>query len=102
MTRRIVCTLAVLGTPTVFAQAQESVPRPTKADAANVVKIISADETKIKNYCKLADIGEEIRKAIGAGDKNKIEQLSKQAAQAVVVERSGTPSRGRALFFCKF
>jgi hypothetical protein len=83
MTRKIVCTLAVLGTLTVSAQAQESVPKPTKADAANVVKIISADKTKIENYCKLADIGDEIRKASHAGDKSKIEQLSKQAADLV-------------------
>jgi hypothetical protein len=79
MTRKIVCTLSVLGTLTASVQAQESVPKPTKADAANVVKIISADKTKTKNYCKLADIGDEIRKARGAGDKSKIEQLSKQA-----------------------
>jgi hypothetical protein len=79
MTRKLVCTLAVLGTLTVSVQAQESVPKPTKADAADVVEIISADNTKTKNYCKLADIGDEIRKAIDAGDKSKIEQLSKQA-----------------------
>jgi hypothetical protein len=79
MTRKIVCTLAVLGALTVSAQAQESVPKPTKDDAANVVKIISADKTKTRNYCKLADIGDEIRKASSAGDKSKMEQLSKQA-----------------------
>ena len=81
MTRKIVCTLAVLGTLTASAQAQEAVPKPTKADAANVVKIISADKTKTKKYCELADIGDEIRKASDAGDNSKIEQLSKQAGE---------------------
>lgn len=58
MTCKIACTLAVLGILTASAQAQESVPKPTKADAAKVVKIISADKTKIKTYCRLADIGD--------------------------------------------
>src|SRR5262249_9229614 len=79
MTRKIACSLAVLGTLTASIQAQESVPKPTKADAAKVVKIISADKTKIATYCKLADLGDEIKKASGAGDKSKIEQLGKQA-----------------------
>jgi hypothetical protein len=79
MTRKIAYTLAVLGTLMAFAQAQESVPKPTKADAAKIVKIISADKTKIKTYCKLADLGEEITKAGDAGDNGKVQQLSGQA-----------------------
>jgi hypothetical protein len=79
MTRKIVCTIAILGTLTASAQAQDSVSKPTKADASKVVKIITADKTKIKTYCKLADIGDEIKRASNAGDHSKIEQLSKQA-----------------------
>ena len=79
MTRKIACLLAVLGTLTASALAQESVPKPTNADAAKVVKIISADKTKIATYCKLADLGDEIKKASGVGDKSKVEQLDKQA-----------------------
>jgi hypothetical protein len=79
MTRKIACILAILSTLTAPVQAQESVPKPTKADAAKVVKIISADKAKIVTYCKLADLGDEIKKASGAGEKSKIEQLSKQA-----------------------
>jgi hypothetical protein len=79
MTRKIACMFAVLGTLTTSAQAQESVPKPTKADAAKVVKIISADKTKIQTYCKLAELGDEIKKASVAGDKSKVEQISKQA-----------------------
>ena len=47
MTRKIACILAILGPLTASVQAQQSVPKPTKADAAKVVKIISADKTKI-------------------------------------------------------
>src|SRR5262245_48496186 len=79
MTRKIACILAILGTLIASAQAQESVPKPTKADAAKVVKIISNDKTKIATYCKLADLGDEIKKASSAGDNSKLEQLSKQA-----------------------
>jgi len=43
------------------------------------VKIISADKTKIATYCKLADLGDEINKASSAGDKSKVQRLSKQA-----------------------
>ena len=79
MTRKIVCTLAVLGTLIASAQAQEAVSKQTAADAANVVKIISADKTKTTTYCKLADLGEEIAKASDARDNGKVQQLSKQA-----------------------
>ncbi len=78
MTRKTACILAILGL-TMSVQAQESVPKPTKADAAKVVKIISADKTKVGTYCKLADLGDEIKKASGASDRSKVEQLSKQA-----------------------
>jgi hypothetical protein len=79
MTRKIACTLAILGTLTASAKAQESVPKPTKADAAKVVKIISADKGKIKTYCELADVGDEITKAGDARDNGKLRQLNKQA-----------------------
>jgi hypothetical protein len=79
MTRKIACIVAVLGALTASAQAEESVSKPTKTDAANVVKIISADKTKIATYCKLADLGDEIQKASSAGDHSKIDELSKVA-----------------------
>jgi hypothetical protein len=79
MTRNIACILAILGPLTASVQAQESVSKPTKADAAKVVKIITADKTKIGTYCKLSDLGDEIDKARSAKDNGKVERLSKQA-----------------------
>jgi hypothetical protein len=79
MTRKIACILAILGPLTASVQAQESVSKPTKADAAKVVKIISADKTKIATYCKLADLGDEIKNASSTGDNSKVQRLSKQA-----------------------
>jgi hypothetical protein len=79
MTRKITCILAILGTLITSVQAQESVSKPTKTEASKVVKIISADKTKIGTYCKLADLGDEIDKARSAKDNSKVERLSKQA-----------------------
>jgi hypothetical protein len=79
MTRKIACVLAILSPLTASVQAQESVSKPTKADAAKVVKIISVDKTKIATYCKLADLGDEIKNASSAGDKSKVQRLIKQA-----------------------
>ena len=79
MTRKIACILAILGPLTASVQAQESVSKPTKADAAKVVKIISVDKTKIATYCKLADLGDEIKNASSTGDNSKVQRLSKQA-----------------------
>ena len=75
MTRKIACILAAFGTLTASAQAQQSVPKPTKADAVKVVKIISTDKTKVVTYCKLSDVGDEINKASEAQDKGKVQQL---------------------------
>jgi hypothetical protein len=79
MTRKIACIFVILGPLTVSVQAQESISKPTKADAVKVVKIISADKAKIGTYCKLADLGDEIDKARSAKDNGKVERLSKQA-----------------------
>jgi hypothetical protein len=79
MTRKIACILAAFGTLTASAQAQQSVPKPTKADAVKVVKIISTNKTKVATYCKLADVGDEITKASEARDNGKVQQLTQQA-----------------------
>ena len=71
--------LAFLASLTASAQAQQSVPKPTKADAVKVVNIISADKAKIATYCKLSNLGDEITKAGEARDNGKVQQLSKQA-----------------------
>jgi hypothetical protein len=49
------------------------------ADAANVVKIISADKSKVVAYCKLVHLSDEIIVATDAEDDSKLEQLDKQA-----------------------
>ncbi len=79
MTRKIACILAIISTLTASAQAQQSVPKPTLADAANVVKIVSTDKSKVVAYCELARLGDDFIAAADAADDSKLEQLDKQA-----------------------
>jgi hypothetical protein len=79
MTRKIACILAILGSLAASAQAQQSAPRPTKADAVKLVQIISTDKTKVATYCKLSNLGEEMRKASETRDNSKLQRLGKQA-----------------------
>jgi hypothetical protein len=48
----------------VCAQAQSpSVPRVSKDDAQKVVAIISGDKAKIKNYCDILKLSEQMERA---------------------------------------
>jgi hypothetical protein len=79
MTRKIACMLAFLAPLTASAQTQQSVPKPTKADAVKLVQIISTNKTKVATYCKLTNLGDEMRKAGEARNSGKVQQLSRQA-----------------------
>jgi hypothetical protein len=53
-----------IGAVSVCAQAQSpSVPRVSKDDAQKVVAIISGDTAKIKNYCDILKLGEQMERA---------------------------------------
>jgi hypothetical protein len=79
MTPKTACLLAFLAPLTASAHAQQSVPKPTKADAVKLVQIISTNKAKAATYCKLANLGEEMRKAGEARDNSKLQRLGKQA-----------------------
>ena len=49
-----------------------------KADAENVVKIISGDKHKIETYCEFADLGDQIDEAKDSQDTEKAEELSQK------------------------
>jgi hypothetical protein len=51
----IVATLAIAAVP-VCAQAQQSSTAKLKADAQNVVNIITGDKAKTQTYCQIADL----------------------------------------------
>ena len=57
--RLIVAILATCAVPT-YAQAQNASAAKVKADAQNVVKIISGDKRKTQIYCQTAELSDEI------------------------------------------
>ena len=73
----IVATLVIAAVP-VFAQVQESRAANVKADAQEVVKLISADKAKIQAYCDIAKLGEQMDQAEQKKDSKKTEELDKK------------------------
>jgi hypothetical protein len=82
MTLKLVAAISALAIPTL-AHAQQSappphVPKPTKADAQNVVQIITSDKVKTQAYCDLSKLEGEV-KAVQQNDTKTVEMLTKQA-----------------------
>jgi hypothetical protein len=48
---------------------------PTKADAQKVLKIISGDKAKIRNYCEMAKLGNQMEQANEKGKSKEFERL---------------------------
>src|SRR5262245_63098507 len=65
-----------------LAHAQQSgpprAPKPTKADAQNVVQIITSDKVKSQAYCDLGKVFDQIQVAKEKNDSNTIQALGKQ------------------------
>jgi hypothetical protein len=65
-----------------LAHAQQGGPpkvaKPTKADAQNVVQIITSDKVKTQAYCDLAKVFDQIEVAKEKNDSNTIQALGKQ------------------------
>ena len=67
MKLKLVAAVSVLATPALaYAEQsgpQRAVPKPTKADAQNVVQIITSDKTKTQAYCDLTKLEGQVRAA---------------------------------------
>jgi hypothetical protein len=72
----MIAILAILVTP-VRAQDQPDIAK-LKADAENVVKVISSDKRKVETYCELADLSDQIDDAKQEQDTEKAAQLSQK------------------------
>ncbi len=66
--------LAIAAVP-VWAQAQQSSTAKLKADAQNVVKIISGDKAKTQTYCQITDLTDQ---AEATTDEDKAVELSQK------------------------
>ena len=77
MKLKLVAVISVLAMPTV-AGAQQSA-KPTKADAQNVVQIITSDKAKTQAYCDLNKLEVQVKAAVEKNDTKTLEALNKQA-----------------------
>src|SRR5215813_13516347 len=58
---------------------QPNVPKPTTADAQNVVRIVTSDKVKTQAYCDLTKLYDQAEAAQQQTDTKTLEALSKQA-----------------------
>ena len=72
-----VAILAIAVVP-VCAQAQQPSGAKVKADAQNVLKIISGDKAKTQTYCQLDELSDQITQALQKKDNKKVEELSRK------------------------
>ena len=81
MKLKLVAVISAIAIP-ALAHAQQSgpprAPKPTKADAQNVVQIITSDKVKTQAYCDLAKLFDQIQVARESNDSNTIQALDKQ------------------------
>ena len=76
MNLRLIVTILVIAAAPVWAQAQKPTSaKVTKADAQKVLKIISGDKTKTRNYCQMAKLGRQMEQANETGDSEKFDAL---------------------------
>ena len=87
MKLKLVAAISVLAAIPALAHAQQGgppkVPKPTKADAQNVVQIITSDKVKTQAYCDLNKLEGEVKAADQKNDTKTLEALSKQAKSLV-------------------
>jgi cytochrome c len=60
MNRLLIIAILVISTMPLYAQGQTPNTAKLKADAQNVVKIISGDKLKTQTYCEIAELSDQI------------------------------------------
>ena len=81
MKLKLVAAISALAVP-ALAHAQQSgqqPKKPTKADAQNVIQIITSDKVKTQAYCDLSKLYDQIQAAEQKEDSDTIQALTKQA-----------------------
>src|SRR3974390_190526 len=78
MKLKLVAAISALAIP-ARAHAQPNAPKQTKADAQNVVQIITSDNVKTQAYCDLTKLEGQVKAAERKNDTTTLEALSKQA-----------------------
>ena len=82
MKLKLVAAISALAATPALVHAQQGgppkIPKPTKADAQNVVQIITSDKVKTQAYCDLTKLEDQV-KAVQQNDTKTVETLTKQA-----------------------
>jgi hypothetical protein len=84
MKLKLVAAISVLAAIPALAHAQQGGPQPnlpklTKADAQNVVQIITSDKVKMQAYCDFTKLEKQVEAAAEKNDTKTLEALNKQA-----------------------
>jgi hypothetical protein len=74
----LVLAILAICTMPAYAQGQQPDAAKLKADAENMVKIISGDNLKIQTYCQILDLHDQIDDANLSQDTKKATELSEQ------------------------
>jgi len=82
MKLKLVAAISAFAIP-VLAHAQQgpqpNVPKPTKADAQNIVQIVMSDKVKTQAYCDLTKLYDQLDASAQKNDTKTLETLNKQA-----------------------
>ena len=83
MKLKLIAAISALAAIPALALAQQSgppkIPKPTQADAQNVVQIVTSDKVKTQAYCDLNKLYDQVEAAQQQTDTKTLEALSKQA-----------------------
>ena len=86
MKLKLIAVISALAIP-ALAHAQQggpqsNVPKPTKADAQNVIQIVTSDKAKTQAYCDLTKLYDQL-KAVQQNDTKTVETLTNQASALI-------------------
>ena len=84
MKLKLVAAISALAAIPALAHAQQggpqpNIPKPTKADAQNVIQIVTTDKVKTQAYCDLTKLYDQLQAAEQKNDTKTVETLGKQA-----------------------
>ena len=79
MKLKLFAAISAIAAIPALAHAQPNVPKPTKADAQNVVQIVTSDSVKMQGYCDLTKLEDQVKAVQQNTDPKTVETLTKQA-----------------------
>jgi len=76
--KKFVAILLIAAVP-AYAQAQSrNTSKVSKGDAQKVATIIKSDKAKVRTYCEINEVSEEMNQVYGKNDKKRLDELSQK------------------------